>query len=131
MVTPPEVPSPTSEIMNSPSFELSPLPGTADSRLAELEARLSNREAKIDKALDTMNQTLALLARAVTTNPPPVPQTPLHSATSARSRVDLKPAVEPVHRLTMYFNKTTVFEMILISETNVQYKVISSASLVY
>jgi hypothetical protein len=40
-----------------------------------------------------MNQTLALLARAVTTNPPPAPQHPLPSAAPARSCINLKPTL--------------------------------------
>jgi hypothetical protein len=82
--------------MDSPGFELPQLPGTTESRLVELEARLTKREAKIDQTLDSMSQTLALLARAVTSNTsnsPATSQTPLPSTTPIRSRSDLKPAL--------------------------------------
>ena len=93
LVTPPEVPSPPSEKMDSPTYEIPSLPGTTEARLAEIEARLVRREAKIDQTLDSMSQTLALLVRAVTPNSPATSQVPLPSTTPTRTRSDLKPAL--------------------------------------
>ena len=87
-VTPPEFPSPTSEIMDSPTDE-------TQLRLAELENKLVSQQAKNDQVLDALNSTLRLLA-GMTQNQAHPPTTATHPTTSAvKTKTDLKPSPPP------------------------------------